>query len=624
MMFVRNLVSVRWHHLLSGVVFVCLALLPLVRGAAAANALRDNPSPYLAMHGEDPVQWRDWGADVLVEAARLGRPIFISSGYFACHWCHVMQRESYHDPAIAELLNNQFVPVKLDRELHPALDAYLIDFTERTAGRAGWPLNVFLTPDGYPIVGLTYAPPAEFRALLGQITGVWTEQQERLQSLARRGAEELATAGGAPIGSRDAVDPSALMLRLRQQALAYGDQLAGGFGRQTRFPMAPNLLVLLQLQARDPDPELSAFLRLTLDAISGKGLRDHLGGGFFRYTVDPDWSTPHFEKMLYTQALLIPVFLKAADILDEPRYRLVARDTLEFLVREMRGDSGGYVASFSAVDGAGVEGGYYLWTNNRLERLLNPDERRLTARVWGLDGMSMHEAGQLPVATQSLTAAAKALGLELSSAQRLLASARSKLLAARSIRSLPIDNKQLAGWNGLALSALVAGAKAFDDVKLKEAALAVRGFLVEGLWDGAQLHRARSGGNGIGAVAISDYAYVAQGLVDWSDLSGDRTARALALKMVRFAWQTFRDKGGWRQDASPLLPSIPSEAAFADGPLPSPSAVLVSLASALGDADLAASADEALRSAAGTVSRNPFSFAGDAWQLIGLGKTSDP
>ena len=624
MMSARTPISVRRHFLLVAVLFIALAQLSFVAGGFAANALRGNPSPYLAMHGEDPVQWRDWGPDILAEATDSGRPIFISSGYFACHWCHVMQRESYRDPAIAALLNDGFIPVKLDRELHPALDAYLIDFTERTAGRAGWPLNVFLTPEGYPFVGLTYAPPAEFRALLQQITGVWSEQREQLQSLARRGAKELAAAAAPPVSSSDATEPSALMHLLRQQALSYGDLLAGGFGRQTRFPMAPNLLVLLQLQARAPDPELGAFLRLTLDAIAGNGLRDHLDGGFFRYTVDPDWSTPHFEKMLYTQALLIPVFLKAAAVLDEPRYRLVARDTLRFLVREMRADSGGYVASFSAVDGSGVEGGYYLWTNAQLERLLSPDERRLAARVWGLGGMSTYEAGQLPIEGESLAEAAKALGLQLPSAEVLLASARSKLLKARSNRGLPVDDKQLAGWNGLALSALVAGARALDDAELKTAAQSLRDFLVEGLVDGTQLHRARSNGNGIGAVALSDYAYVAQGLLDWSNLAGDPADRALALNLVRVAWQSFRDQGGWRQDASPLLPSIPSEAAFADGPLPSPSAVLVSLAFALGDATLTEKAAMALESAAGTAARNPFSFAGDAWQLIGHGKTSAP
>ncbi len=607
--------------LLSGLFGASLSLLLFAGAATAGNALQGNPSPYLAMHGEDPVQWRDWGPDVLVEAARSDRPIFISSGYFACHWCHVMQRESYRNPAIAAILNEHFIPVKLDRELHPALDAYLIAFTERTAGRAGWPLNVFLTPGGYPFVGLTYAPPTEFRTLLQQVTDLWSEQQGRLRSLARRGAEELATVvPRTPAGSGEAVDPSALIRRLRQQALSYGDLLAGGFGRQTRFPMAPNLQVLLQLQAGDPEPELGDFLRLTLDTISGKGLRDHLGGGFFRYTVDPDWSTPHFEKMLYTQALLIPVFLQAAEILGEPRYRLVARDTLGFLVREMRVDSGGYIASFSAVDDAGIEGGYYLWTSRELESLLTPDELGLVVQIWGLDAVPMNEAGQLPVEAQTLAEAAKALGLDSASAGRLLSSARSKLLAARSGRSLPVDGKQLAGWNGLALSALVAGAEAFDDAELKAAARSLRDYLVERLWDGKQLHRARSGGKGIGRVAISDYAYVARGLLDWSVLSGDRADRWLALKMVEVAWQAFRAEGGWRQDAAPLLPSVPPEAAFSDGPLPSPSAVLVELALALGDAELVEKARQALKGAAETAARNPFSFAGDAWQLIGQGR----
>ena len=280
-------------------------LLLIVAGASPAqltNRLAGHPSPYLAMHGKDPVHWQDWGPEVLRLAQAENKLVFISSGYFACHWCHVMQRESYHDPAIAELLNRHFIAVKLDRELHPALDAHLIAFVERTQGNAGWPLNVFLTPAGNPLVGLTYAPPAKFRELLQRLAETWTKEAAALKDVARRAAAELGAQAASPAVSPDL---GALRIQLSAQALQLGDELQGGFGRQSRFPMIPQLLALLELLEIQPDARLRSLLQLTLDQMAGQGLRDHLGGGFFRYTVDPGWQIPHYEKMLYTNAMMV-------------------------------------------------------------------------------------------------------------------------------------------------------------------------------------------------------------------------------------------------------------------------------------------------------------------------------
>ncbi|MEA3276075.1 MAG: DUF255 domain-containing protein, partial [Pseudomonadota bacterium] len=583
----------------------------------AANALAGNPSPYLAMHGQDPVDWREWGPEALAEARKQNKPLFVSSGYFACHWCHVMQRESYQNPDIAALLNRWFVPVKLDRELHPALDADLIEFVERTAGHAGWPLNVFLTPEGYPLLGLTYAPPDDFKALLKRVEKAWTEQPEKLNELARRAAEERAVQQRAsrpsPAPSLSSADLARL---LKRHALSFGDDLAGGFGRQTRFPMAPNLSALLELQARAPDQDLGAFLRLTLDAMMRQGLRDHLGGGFYRYTVDPDWQTPHFEKMLYTQALLVPLYLRAATVLERPEYREVARETLSFLVGEMQGREGGYIASLSAVDAQGVEGGYYLWRPEELERLLDPLERKLLALTWGLDGPARHEAGLLPLAKLSPQQAAEKLDLTPEEGVRLLRQARAKLLAARVQRNLPRDGKQLAGWNGLVLSALSAGARAFDDDGYHSAARRLRDFLVQRLWDGERLHRAVSDRGWIGEASLEDYAFVAQGLRDWSELSGSAEDLDLSRRLVRLAWERFHDGDGWRLSEAALLPQTPAQTAFSDSPLPSPAAVLLALTLKGADADLAERARRALKSSRSVAAANPFSFSGQALLLI--------
>jgi uncharacterized protein YyaL (SSP411 family) len=584
---------------------------------ASANALEGNPSPYLAMHGQDPVDWRPWAPDVLEQARAQNRPIFISSGYFACHWCHVMQRESYRNPAIAALLNRYFIPVKVDRELYPALDAYLIDFVERTSGRAGWPLNVFLTPDGYPLAGLTYAAPAEFEALLQRVAKLWADKGLHLKDLARRAAEERVGKAAAehaePVGSDSA---TRLAEKLIHQTLQAGDRLEGGFGHQSRFPMAPTLAAVMELQSRGPNRELAEFLRLTLDAMMQRGLRDHLGGGFFRYTVDPDWRTPHFEKMLYTQALLALLYLRAADVLQRPAYHKIARETLEFMLRQMQGRDGGFAASLSAVDDEGVEGGYYLWHPTEISRLLEPGERRLMFRVWGLAGRSASDGvGFLPVPRMSPERAATELGLVPEEGERVVAQARVTLLAARDRRRLPRDDKQLAGWNGLALSALALGAQRLGDEAYGKAAHAVRDFLVRRLWDGKRLHRAASDHGWIGEATLEDYAYVARGLRDWGAGGGERADLDLARELVHLAWDRFYS-AGWHLAAEPLLPAMPAESALSDSPLPSPAAVIIRLSLDIGDADLRARARGALDESLPAVAQNPFAFAGQTLLLI--------
>ena len=597
-----------------------LALLALVTAAlvgaphaTAANALAGNPSPYLAMHAEDPVDWHEWGPEALAKARESNKPIFISSGYFACHWCHVMQRESYRNPDIAALLNGHFIPVKLDRELHPALDDYLIGFVERTAGQAGWPLNVFLTPQGYPMLGLTYAPPADFAALLRRVNRAWERQAEHLTDLARRAADERAIEGlSSRVQLGGPIDTAALAGQLKAQALLFGDGLAGGFGQQTRFPMAPNLEALLALQSRQPDPALFEFLTTTLDAMMRLGLRDHLGGGFFRYTVDPDWHTPHFEKMLYNQALLVSLYLRAADVLGRSDYREVARETLDFMVRELQGEGGGFISSLSALDDKDVEGGYYLWHPKELNRLLTGDQRRLLALVWRLDRTPQHEAGLLPLLGLDLASAAEQMEMPLDRAQRTLDEARSKLAEARAQRTLPRDDKRLAGWNGLALSALTTGVGAFDDPAHRRAARATRDFLVTRLWDGKAIHRAAGKNGWIGEATLEDYAFVARGLHDWAKLTGSEEDLSLSNRLVRLAWERFYSDNGWLLTDASFLPDIPLAPAFSDSPLPSPAAVLIRLTLEGNDPALTRRAREALSMSIGMIAANPFAFASQA------------
>ncbi len=585
------------NRLRLGVFLIFVCVLP---GALAANRLAGHPSPYLAMHAEDPVDWRPWDAQVLAEARATGKLIFISSGYFSCHWCHVMQRESYRDPDIAVLLNSHYIPVKVDRELQPGLDARLLDFVERLRGSAGWPLNVILTPDGYPLYGVSYLRPADFRKLLDDIRHDWEKDRAGLERAARDVAAQLQSA--AP-QAKTRITAGELRRALVEQALQAADDMAGGFGQQSKFPMAPQLLALLEIQRAHPDPRLARQLRLTLDGMAGGGLRDHLGGGFFRYTVDPGWQTPHFEKMLYDNALLARLYLEAAEVLDEPRWRAVAFDTLRFVLRDMAAEGGGFVASLSAVDGAGVEGGHYLWQQKELKALLGDRDWQWFRRLFALEGPPPFEAGYHLVPAMRLEALADQVGRPLPEVERWWAGVRERLLEARRGRSLPKDGKRVASWNGLLLETLVKAAgqaRGAEAARFRQQALGLAAFL-KSLWDGKRLQRAAEVGPDVAAGTLEDYSFVARGL--WR--AGDGSlARALSAA----AWQRFHDARGWRRTAAPLLPWAGGEPALPDGPLPSPAAALVGLTLEM-KGEEAHQPRDALDQAAATVHDNPFWYA---------------
>jgi uncharacterized protein YyaL (SSP411 family) len=582
-----NVLSKGWTGRPRPRAWALLSWLLLLPALAWGDGLAGHPSPYLALHANDPVPWRVWGPAALAEARATNRPLLISSGYFACHWCHVMQRESWQDPQIAELLSAHFIPVKLDRELHPALDAYLIDFAEQSRGQAGWPLNVFLTPAGHPFYAALYLPADQMRALSERIAALWQERSETLADLARQAARERVAraASEAADGDSGTTDSGALRAALLQRALELGDPLSGGFGQQTRFPMAPQLAALLELLADATDAgraeaELAELLRLTLDQMAGQGLADLLAGGFFRYTVDPGWQVPHFEKMLYTQALLVPVYLRAAEVLGRSDYRTVARRTLDFMLDTMTTANGDMIASLSAVDADGIEGGYYLWDAAELARVLTPSQRAVVALVWGLAGVPDQDGGLLPRRRAAPAAVAERHRLDLAAIEHDLDAARAALLSERRHRSLPRDHKTLAGWNGLALSALVAGARAFPDSGYRPAAARLRDALVSSYLSRDGLLRSPAPEDSSAApieATVADYAYVAAGLADWAELADVPADRALARDLARDAFQRFRRDGLWHREATPLLPDIPGVLAWSDAPLPAPDAVLIRL-----------------------------------------------
>ena len=571
---------------------VAVLLAPAAQGAMR-NRLVGHPSPYLALHGSDPVAWQTWDAEAVARARRENKLLYVSVGYFACHWCHVMQRESYRNPDIAAILNRDFIPVKVDRELNSGLDEALQQFSARLNGVAGWPLNAFVTPDGYPAFGMLYAPPDAFREALKRLAARWQTDASGIQRLARQAVLPSAMPETLQSTSASQVQRwEAFMRGVWQEA----DMLHGGFGQVNKFPMAPQLDALLERQRVRPDPKLADFLTLTFDQMAALGLRDHVGGGFFRYTVDPGWEAPHFEKMLYDNAYLAMLYLRAAAVLKQPRYQAVARDTLDFMRDVLGGPQGGLYASTSAVDADGREGASYLWEPAVLQRALQPDVWAAVSRVWKLDAPRHFDAGYLPAEYRTPTP----------DERRLLETAARVLRPLRATRSVPIDDKQNAGLNGLALSAF--SQASVLDPGYRHVADRIQAFLLKRMLRGDRLVKAVARGKSLQGAELEDYAYAVQGLLDHAEATKNAASRDAAVRLARTAWQLFWNERGWRHEAEPLLATIAPAPALQDGALYSPSDVLIGASLRTGDAALTAHARQALGWRVPDMERDPYGW----------------
>jgi uncharacterized protein YyaL (SSP411 family) len=597
-------------------------LLLLFQGSAhgthgANQALADDPSPYLRLHARDPIHWRRWEASTIEEARRTGKLLFVSIGYFSCHWCHVMQRESFSSNRIAEALNAGFIPVKIDRELEPALDDYLNTFVQAARGYSGWPLNVFLTPDGNPLVGAVYMPPEQFHLLLSRITSAWKDTRAELEKGAAEAAAYLQSADREVVAiTLDRPHVERVLAEFVRQARSAADERGGGFGVTSKFPSVPQLRALLIAQGAMQDPELAPFLELTLDRMAGRGLRDHLAGGFFRYTTDPEWLKPHFEKMLYDNALLADLYLRAAEALGDPALADVAYDTLDFMLAELERD-GAFDASLSAVDDKDVEGGYYLWDPATLERVLDADELRVAGPAWRLEGTPPFEHGYLPIAGADLDAVAAELAMDRQRVDALLAAAGKNLAAERRTRTLPRDDKQLTAWNGMALAALARASARPDGARYLEAARRLRDVIATELWTGSVLLRARGGG---GEGSLQDYAYGAEGLLAFARVSGSKEDYELVRAVIVDGWRRFHTDDGWRRTESPLIPMLRPAPAISDGPTPSASATMLGVtletAAFLGDDGLRERAETAMGRTGQGLAAQPFYFASHVAVLL--------
>jgi uncharacterized protein YyaL (SSP411 family) len=577
------------------------------------NRLGSETSPYLLQHAHNPVDWYPWGAEALERSRTEDRPIFLSIGYAACHWCHVMERESFENPEVAALMNEHFVSIKVDREERPDLDDVYMAAVQAMTGSGGWPMSVFLTPDLRPFFGGTYFPPEDrhglpgFPRVLASMADAYRTRRDDVDQQATMLAAHLQAQLAVPAGDRD---PQLAQLDAAAARLAGSfDAVHGGFGGAPKFPAPMTLEFLLRQWRRRGDEALLGMVTRTLDAMAGGGINDQLGGGFARYSTDAHWLVPHFEKMLYDNALLAHAYLEGFRATGNERYAAVARDTLDFMLAELRTDEGGFASALDA-DSEGVEGRFYVWSYDEFMSVLtgaglDDDQRRLLADHWGLTAEGNWEGTNI----LHRTSAGDLPG-------DLLRQARGALLAARAGRVRPArDDKQLAAWNGFALRALAHAALVLGDEQYSDATRTLQAFIESRLLrEGDRLWRTARGARSHTPAFAEDYLSVADGLLGAHAALGSAEALLLARRLVETALREFwdADAGTFVDTSAEHDRTVAQPRGLVDNATPSANSigtdVLQRLALLTGEADFDRRARSILRAVAPALDRQPSAF----------------
>ena len=514
----------------------------------APNRLIHEKSPYLLQHAYNPVDWYPWGEEAFAKARAENRPIFLSIGYSTCHWCHVMERESFENDSIAELLNRDFVAIKVDREERPDIDRIYMTSMQAMGMGGGWPLNAFLTPDLKPFYGGTYFPPRSIPGRIGmmellpRIHEVWTTQRERCEAT---GDEVLGALAGSVTPTHEAARRDTLFERCAAALEASYDARQGGFGSAPKFPSVANLDFLWRWWAADPVRHARAreMALRQLDGMSAGGIHDQLGGGFHRYSTDAEWLVPHFEKMLYDQAQIANAYLEAYRATGEALYATTARDVLDYVARDLGAPEGGFYSAEDA-DSEGEEGRFYVWTPAQLGEALSAEDAALVSDAYGVtaDGNFEHGTSILH-RVRPLEATAARHSISPAELERRLAGARASLLAARGKRARPHrDDKVLTAWNGLMIAAFARGARTLDSPEYAKRALAAGEFAWAHPYDARSgvLHRRWRDGQAGGAGQLDDYANLALGFLELYQATFDpvwlsRSADLATQMLQRFA-----------------------------------------------------------------------------------------
>jgi uncharacterized protein YyaL (SSP411 family) len=528
-----------------------------------ANRLIHEKSPYLLQHAYNPVDWYAWGEEAFAKARREDKPIFLSVGYSTCHWCHVMERESFEKEAVAKVLNEHFVSVKVDREERPDVDRVYMLFVQAATGSGGWPLSVWLTPEGKPFYGGTYFPPDSrygrpgFRAVLESLARAWKTDRQRIEETGAKAVEQLREASmtEAPaVLTKQDVDRTFFTFR------RIYDSRLGGFGQAPKFPRPVMFNFLLRYYIWTKNDEALEMTVKTLDAMAQGGMHDQLGGGFHRYSVDEHWFVPHFEKMLYDQAQLAVSYLEAFQITRGEPHARVARGIFEYVLRDLAHREGGF---YSAEDADSVidpqnpgekgEGAFYVWTWKQIQDALGADDAALFSYRYGVaqqgnvaeDPHGEFTGRNILYQAHSIEKSAAQFGLTPEDAGRRLALASQRLLEIRADRPRPHrDDKILAGWNGMMISAFAKGAQVLNDARFLAAARRAADFLRAQLWreaDSTLLRRYREGEAAVEGF-LDDYALLANGLLDLYETSFERRDLDWAARLAERAIELFEDR----------------------------------------------------------------------------------
>ncbi|MBF6606013.1 MAG: thioredoxin domain-containing protein [Chloroflexi bacterium] len=592
------------------------------------NRLAGETSPYLLQHSHNPVDWYPWGPEALESARALDQPIFLSIGYAACHWCHVMERESFEDEATAADLRRDFVAIKVDREERPDLDAVYMAAVQAMTGGGGWPMSVFLTPDGHPFYGGTYFPPEPrhglpgFRQVLAGVAAAWRDRRAELEASGQRLVQAIVESR-MPVAADPGLGPDRQVLEAAVATLQGSfDARRGGWGGAPRFPPSMTIAFLLRRSAGPDgrpgsDPDAMAMARRTLDAMAAGGIHDQLGGGFHRYATDAGWLVPHFEQMLYDNALLADAYLDAWRLTGEPAYRGVAFGVLDFIARDLRRSDGTFAASLDA-DTLGVEGATFTWAAAEIGAALG-DEAALFAAAYGVTEGGNWEGRTILSRVRDDAELAERFGRPEAEVAERLAAARAELFVQRSRRPQPArDDKALTAWNGLAIGAFARAAAAVDAperaTRYRDLATTAATALLAGVRDSdGRIRRSWKDGRATADGVLEDHADLAAGLLALYEATFDERWFVAARDLADAILDRFADpEGGFFDTAADAEALIARPKELQDNAVPSGGAmsttVLLRLAALTGEGRYRDAADAALRGVVPVAPRHPSFF----------------
>ena len=523
---------------------VCLSLAVLSQDTAYAgakkpyNRLVHEKSPYLLQHAHNPIHWYAWGEEALDAAKAQNKPIFLSIGYSTCHWCHVLEKESFENQEVADLLNEGYISIKVDREENPDVDQFYMQAVQAMTGSGGWPMTVVMSPDRIPFFGGTYFPRVQLMRILTVLRSAWENEPEKIKAIGKNIGKFLEASNN--ISSGSSILDESVLKKFYKMATQNFDPLYGGFGASLKFPPPMKLALLLRIARRTGDKKALAVVDSTLKNMARGGIYDHLGGGFHRYSTDRFWGVPHFEKMLYNQASLSMIYLEAFQVTHTPMFESVARGVLDYVLRDMTGPDGGFYSAEDA-DSEGEEGVFYVWSNDELEKILSKKEYEHARKIYGVSVKgNFSESGK----------AANILQLQNDvpwdiKTGAVARSLHKKLLDVRAKRVRPFkDDKVLTAWNGLMLGSMAKAYQVLGDPKYLAAAQNSARFIKNRLYRDGKLARRFREGDVKGQATLDDYAYLIQGLVTLYEAGFDEKWIAWAIKL-----QAKQDELFWDADA---------------------------------------------------------------------------